>query len=39
LTYSAVAKINGSVSKQLAVNKESGEEIRRLEVEYSYFKP
>jgi len=38
LTYSAVAKINGSVSKQLAVDKGFREEIKRLEVKYSYFK-
>ena len=39
LTYSAVAKIDASVSKQLAVDKELREEIERLEVKYSFFKP
>jgi hypothetical protein len=37
LSYSAVAKINQSVSKQLAGDKELQERIRRLEVEYSLF--
>ena len=39
LTYSAVAKICGSVSKQLAVDKKLGEEIKRMEVTFSFFKP
>lgn len=39
LSYSAVAKISGSVSKQLAVDKELREEIKRLQVNFSFFKP
>jgi len=37
LTYSAVAKISGSVSKQL-LNKDVREQIKKLETKYSYFK-
>jgi len=39
LSYLAVSKISGNVSKQLAVDKELGEEIERLEVNFSFFKP
>jgi chromosomal replication initiation ATPase DnaA len=38
LTYSAVAKISGSVSKQLAVNEQLQEQIKKLEIRYSFFK-
>ena len=38
LSYSAVAKISGNVSKQLAVDKELREEIKRLQVNFSFFK-
>ncbi len=38
LTYSAVAKINGSMMKQLAADKELREEIKRLEANFSFFK-
>ena len=38
LTHSAAAKINESVSKRLAADKELREQIKKLEIEYSLFK-
>ena len=38
LSSSAVAKINESVSKRLAVDKELRKQIKRLEAKYSFFK-
>jgi len=38
MTYSAVAQINKSVSRRLPVDKELREQIKRVEVKYSYFK-
>jgi chromosomal replication initiation ATPase DnaA len=38
LTYSAVAKISEGISKQLAVNKQLREQVKKLEMKYSYFK-
>jgi chromosomal replication initiation ATPase DnaA len=38
LTYSAVAKISESVSRQLPVNKNLQEQIKMMEMKYSYFK-
>ena len=38
LTYSAVAKINESVSKQMATDRGLRGQIERLEAKYSYFK-
>jgi REP element-mobilizing transposase RayT len=38
LSYSAVAKISQSVSKQLVVDNELGEQIKRLQAKYSLFK-
>lgn len=39
LSYSAVAKINGNVSKKLLVDKELRDQIKRLQLKYSFLTP
>ena len=39
LSYSAVARISESASSQLAADNELREEIKRLQVNFSFFKP